>query len=631
MIARRWLFLTAPLLLSVAWWLWRQRPVAVQVIPVRQGRLVEVVYATGTVKPAQELLVDAKVSAQVKAILVKEGQRVRQGQALALLDAADFEMKVREAEKRLRVAEAQWQQLRAGTDPLDIAALRAELDAAIAQWRAAQTEIATAQAQWDAAKARYRQALDSLRLTRDEVQTAIRQAEENLRIAESQLRQAQIALETTKEVVRQQIAQAEAALKTAKAQAALLDEGAREEEKRRAKAALDAAKAALDEAQRQRERAHRLFAEGAIAKADVDAAETRYALALAEWQAAEANWQQVIKGARPQEREAAHAQVAQAEAALEAAKARQAEIRLRQQDVETAQARLAQAQAQLRAAKANERQIALRQAEVDAASAQLRQAEALLRKAAAAERTAKARMDAVQAKLAQARRGARPEMLEVARREYEAALQAYEDAQRKLSDFVVRAPVDGVITEVVAKVGSYLAAGFGMSTIVKMATGEQVSIEAQVDEADIGKVRLGQRAYFRVDAYPERVYRAIVARIHPEADKVTRTYRVELRDIEPPHGLKLGMSGDVNIQVTVVPDAVLVPTTAVASDTAAPSVWVVENGRARLRRVRIGARDNQHIHVRSGVRVGEFVIINPPSDLQDGQPVRFQLNHIARP
>jgi HlyD family secretion protein len=334
--------------------------------------------------------------------------------------------------------------------------------------------------------------------------------------------------------------------------------------------------------------------------------------------------QQTLKGARPQEREVARAQVAQAEAALKAAKARQAEIALRQQELQTAQARLNQAQAQLQSARANERQIALRKAEVEAALAQVQQAEAMVRKAKEAEKVAEARVEGVRAKLAQAKRGARPETLEVARREYEAAKQAYDDALRKLSDFVVRAPVDGVITEVVAKVGSYLAAGFGMSTIVKMATGDRFYVEAQVDEADIGKVRLGQRAFFKVDAYPERVYRAIVARIHPDADRVTKTYRVELREIEPTSGLRLGMSGDVNIEAKAISEAFLVPATAVVMDTQVPMVWVVDNGRAVKRAVEIGARDGDQVHVRTGLRSGELVIVNPPPNLRDGQRVWVQ-------
>jgi len=139
-----------------------------------------------------------------------------------------------------------------------------------------------------------------------------------------------------------------------------------------------------------------------------------------------------------------------------------------------------------------------------------------------------------------------------------------------------------------------------MSTIVKMATGDRFYVEAQVDEADIGKVRLGQRAFFKVDAYPERVYRAIVARIHPDADRVTKTYRVELREIEPTSGLRLGMSGDVNIEAKAISEALLVPATAVMMDTQVPMVWVVDNGRAVKRAVEIGARDGDQVHVRTG-------------------------------
>jgi multidrug efflux pump subunit AcrA (membrane-fusion protein) len=84
------------------------------------------------------------------------------------------------------------------------------------------------------------------------------------------------------------------------------------------------------------------------------------------------------------------------------------------------------------------------------------------------------------------------------------------------------------------------------------------------------------------------------------------------------------MSGDVNIEAKAIAEALLVPATAVVMDTQSPSIWVVEKGKARRRLVIVGARDEQRIHIRTGLREGELVIVNPPTDLRNGQRVWVQ-------
>ncbi len=102
---------------------------------------------------------------------------------------------------------------------------------------------------------------------------------------------------------------------------------------------------------------------------------------------------------------------------------------------------------------------------------------------------------------------------------------------------------------------------------------------------------------------------------------MTKTYKVELRGIRNPQGLKLGMSGDVNIFGKVADNALLVPATALVTDGNTPAVWVVENGRAYKRFVRTGARDAERVEVKDGIALSAVVIVNPPSSLRNGQQV----------
>ena len=125
---------------------------------------------------------------------------------------------------------------------------------------------------------------------------------------------------------------------------------------------------------------------------------------------------------------------------------------------------------------------------------------------------------------------------------YNAALQRL--AQRKVEsgDLVVRAPFAGTITNRYADPGSYVTpttaasatAGATSSSIVELASGLQVN--AKVPESDIGRIRNGQAASVRVDAFPDQRFAAQVKRISPRTEKSSNvtTVKVELELINPP-------------------------------------------------------------------------------------------------
>ena len=88
--------------------------------------------------------------------------------------------------------------------------------------------------------------------------------------------------------------------------------------------------------------------------------------------------------------------------------------------------------------------------------------------------------------------------------------------------------------------------------ILQVASESRIYVRADVDEADIGPVRVGQEARFRVDAFSQRDFTARVSRIADSADRATKTYAVELRQLSYVTDLLSGITAYCTILAPVV-------------------------------------------------------------------------------
>lgn len=187
-------------------------------------------------------------------------------------------------------------------------------------------------------------------------------------------------------------------------------------------------------------------------------------------------------------------------------------------------------------------------------------------------------------------------------------------ARQSLDDLVMRAPLDGVVLRRDGEVGESVGPD---QTLFWVGQPRPLRIEADVDEEDIPRVKLGQDVLIKGDAFPGRVLDGKVAEITPKGDPVSKSYRVRiaLPDDTP---LLIGMTTEANIVVGMIDDAVLVPLTAVSGD----AVWTVVDGRARRVPVKLGVLGTDKVQIRAGVAPGTRVIVDPPEGLADGARVR---------
>ena len=116
-------------------------------------------------------------------------------------------------------------------------------------------------------------------------------------------------------------------------------------------------------------------------------------------------------------------------------------------------------------------------------------------------------------------------------------------ARVNLEYTVLRAPTDGVILAKLKEVGEIAVPGgfAGSGDLVRMANLTDIRAEVDVNEADLNRIHLGQRAQVTPDAYPDARYAAEVVKLYPQVDRQKGTLKVEVHVLEPDARLLPGM------------------------------------------------------------------------------------------
>ncbi len=174
--------------------------------------------------------------------------------------------------------------------------------------------------------------------------------------------------------------------------------------------------------------------------------------------------------------------------------------------------------------------------------AQLKDAEASLLRAQASYDNAKADHErtkrlAADRLVAEQDLDAKATALKTAKGNLESAKAALVRAQVNLSYCTIKAPVDGVVVARAVDVGQTVAASFNTPNLFTIAQDlAKMKVEASIDEADIGQVQVGQRAFFTVDSFPDKQFRGAVSevRLEPIVAQNVVTYKVVMEvDNEP--------------------------------------------------------------------------------------------------
>ncbi len=193
-------------------------------------------------------------------------------------------------------------------------------------------------------------------------------------------------------------------------------------------------------------------------------------------------------------------------------------------------------------------------------------------------------------------------------------------ARARVADTVIRAPFAGRVGLRRVSVGSLVSPGTVITTLDDTST---VKLDFTLPETFLAAIRPGLGIEARSVAYPDRTFRGRVASIDSRVDPATRA--VTVRALLPNEAglLKPGMFLTVRLSRGNV-DALLVPEEALVPEQGDLYVFVVQDGQAAKRRIRIGERRVGDVQVVEGLAAGESVVTEGTQKLRDGAPVAPQ-------
>lgn len=200
---------------------------------------------------------------------------------------------------------------------------------------------------------------------------------------------------------------------------------------------------------------------------------------------------------------------------------------------------------------------------------------------------------------------------------------AYESAKVNLENTTIRSPIDGIVIARNVDVGQTVAASFSSPTLFLIANDlSKMQVEANVDEADIGKIKEGQKVTFIVDAYPEETFYGKVIQIRLSAQTVQNvvTYNVIMRVDNPDLKLKPGMTANVTFLVGDKKDVLKIPNSALRFKPLRDisfegrrtdnTVWLISSSKLQLVKIKAGITDGIFTEVVSGtLKEGDEVVV----------------------
>ena len=202
---------------------------------------------------------------------------------------------------------------------------------------------------------------------------------------------------------------------------------------------------------------------------------------------------------------------------------------------------------------------------------------------------------------------------------------AADTAKVNLSYTRILAPMDGVVVALVAQQGQTVNANQIAPIIIKLALLDTITVKAQISEADVVRVKPGQKVYFTILGAPEKRYYTTLRSVDPAPDSIvtdtatsvntaTAIYYNGLLDVPNPEGLlRISMTAQVYVVLNESKGVITIPSAAIQqSGRRGPASVRVVNaaGKAEKREVKVGVDNNVNAEILEGLAVGDKVVLS---------------------
>jgi RND family efflux transporter MFP subunit len=235
---------------------------------------------------------------------------------------------------------------------------------------------------------------------------------------------------------------------------------------------------------------------------------------------------------------------------------------------------------------------------------------------------AKALADVADAQLKLAQAPASDEEIKAAETTVEEAFAQAELARARVRNATITAPMDAIVTDINARVGSTVGPSAAIMTLVP----PDLQVVVRADQSQLPQLQNGQPVNLSIQGFDKDAFSGTVTAIAPVLDPRTRSAAVQIDVPDPQHKLKPGMFAQLAIQTGQRPNALLVPKDAVMQvgsvDPSAPLqsvVYLVNQGRLHRQVVGTGMTDGKNVEILQGIDEGTDLVLNPRTDFLEGE------------
>jgi len=190
----------------------------------------------------------------------------------------------------------------------------------------------------------------------------------------------------------------------------------------------------------------------------------------------------------------------------------------------------------------------------------------------------------------------------------------------------IRAPISGVVSSRNIKLGQHLVVG---NTTFRITNVNRLVAYLRIPQSELGRISVGDEAEIRVDAMPGEVFAATIDRISPTIDSKNGTFRATAYVDNASGLLAPGMFARFGIGYERHEDVLTIPATAIVDEDNISVVYVVRDGEAVRRVVRIGIEANGIVEIVTGIDAGDQVVVTGQTSLRDGSRVLASLSAVA--
>ncbi|MDD4570287.1 MAG: efflux RND transporter periplasmic adaptor subunit [Tepidanaerobacteraceae bacterium] len=212
-----------------------------------------------------------------------------------------------------------------------------------------------------------------------------------------------------------------------------------------------------------------------------------------------------------------------------------------------------------------------------------------------------------------------PKNIEALKAQVRQAESAVALIQTNMDNSIISSPVTGIISNKLTNDGEVIAAGYPLLTVVNIDT---VKVVIDVAEEEINKIKDGQEVDITVGAIGGEKIKGITTIVSP-ASNPTRLFQVKISINNEDHTLKPGMFAEVDVEKGIKENVIVLPKDAILLKKHGNVAFVVSDGKAVERMVKLGITNGSKVEIVEGINPGEKVVVKGQNILKEGTSVKL--------